>query len=310
MGFTLRPAVATDQEAIAAFTTETFSWGDYVADAFTIVAGRSQRRLIVAVDGSDTAVAMGVGRMLSSDELWLQGARVHPDWRRQGIASAIDDELEKWAGSGAPWCPGSPSRTGTRPPSPRWSGSGCGGPRCGRRRCGPRPTEARPAGNGGRRRRARDRLDQAPSAESAPAYMAWSTSELGRAARGLVAIGWTWRRLTAADLQRAARGQALWMSSAGWVLAARNGERLESGWMAGGPDELPDLLAALTDLARELGAGHIDVKLPAAAVGGRSPGPDRFHPGSPGLAVRQGAVTPPRPVRVDATGLVESAISG
>ena len=30
----IRPARADDQPAIAAFTTDTFSWGDYVSDVF------------------------------------------------------------------------------------------------------------------------------------------------------------------------------------------------------------------------------------------------------------------------------------
>ncbi len=46
-------------------------------------------------------------------------------------------------------------------------------------------------------------------------------------------------------------------------MAAVDGDRLESGWMSGGPEELPDLLEAVTDLSRELGADRIEVKLPA-----------------------------------------------
>lgn len=263
MAFTLRPAVASDRAAIAGFTETTFSWGDYVAGAFDTWLADPTGRLVVAVDGADTAIALGMGRMLSPRELWLQAARVHPDWRRRGIASAIDRELESWGQSrGAvvsrlvieDWNDAAITqveRIGMRPVG-RWLVAQRAAPEM-----------PRPSGNGGHRRPARNRLDLAPSAEASPAFMAWSTSELGRSARGLVNIGWTWRLLTVEDLERAARAEALWVSSAGWVLAAGDEDTLESGWVSGGPDELDDLLAALTDLAAERSLDRVEVKLPA-----------------------------------------------
>jgi hypothetical protein len=118
-------------------------------------------------------------------------------------------------------------------------------------------------GNGGRRRPPQDRLVRAPSAEAQPAFMAWSAGPLGRGARGLLVVGWTWRRLTVDDLVRGAKGGALWMCPAGWVLAAPYDDVLELGWLETGPDDVGELLKSALDLAGELGAERLSLKAPA-----------------------------------------------
>ena len=93
----IRPALASDREAIAAFTEHTFDWGDYVADAFDTWLGQPGTRLLVAVDDQDHAVAMSRGRLVSSSEAWFHAARVHPDWRGHGIAGEMAAALREWA---------------------------------------------------------------------------------------------------------------------------------------------------------------------------------------------------------------------
>jgi GNAT superfamily N-acetyltransferase len=264
MQYRIRHARSTDKPSVAAFTEDTFAWGDYVTGAFDRWLADPQGVLVVATDENDEAIAIARGTLLSATELWLQGARVHTDWRRFGIASALDAELENWGrAQGAQvarlaieeW--NAPAQAQVQKIGMRPSGEWLTGDRDVH---GPQIV---PSGNGGRRRPPQDRLVAAPSAEAAPAFMAWSAGELGRAARGLFVLGWNWRRLTLDDLVRGARGAALWMSPAGWALAALDDGELEVGWAETGPDDADELVRAVLDLADELNADTVTVKLPA-----------------------------------------------
>ena len=55
-----------------------------------------RKHTVVGVE-DDRVVAIAQGVMLSSDEAWFQGLRVHPDVREQGVASQVLDRLNAWA---------------------------------------------------------------------------------------------------------------------------------------------------------------------------------------------------------------------
>ncbi len=262
--YEIRPARADDHAAIVSFTEGTFDWGDYVADAFEHWMADPQGLVVVAADPDDRAVGVSKVTMLSETEAWFQGARVHPQWRRRGIANAMAASMGEWARSRG-------ARV-VRLLVENWNDVARRQVEAGEfRNVGSWAVAERtvgaaspvPSGNGGRRVPALEQLIRAHSGEAEPAYMSWSTGELGRSARGLVAVGWTWRRVGASDLVSAAKAEAFWAARSGWVLAARNEETFEVGWIETRPDDAGDLMRALVDLAVAEGAERVQIKIPA-----------------------------------------------
>lgn len=264
MDYRIRPAREADRDAIAAFTSETFAWGDYVADVFPDWLNDPDGRLVVATDEDGVAIGMSRGTLLSPTELWLQGARVREDWRRRGVAGAMGTAVIDWArGRGAQvsrllvedW--NEPARlqvaqVGLRPVAEMLRGARTVG-----------DASPLPAGNGGRRVPALEQLTRANSAEAEPAFMSWSTGPLGRAARGLFPVGWSFRRLTTDDLAETARHEALWAARSGWAIGAREGDTFEVAWLETREEDAVDLMRALVDLATNHGTERITLWVPA-----------------------------------------------
>jgi len=261
----IRPALPSDRPAVAAFTTDTFAWGDYIADVFD--EWLESEDTFVAVSESDDSrpIALGAVRMLSPTEAWYSAARVHPDFRGRGIAAQISGALRTWAREqGAvvgrllveDW--NEVAIRHVEKTGPRRVVSVV---RCTRPVGDASPS---PDGNGGRRLPSKLRARPAGSTEAQPAYASWSVGELGRASRGLVGIGWAFRRLTPADLEAAARANAFWEIGAGWALAAPAPDaRFEVAWLETREEDANDLFRSLIDLAIGSGAESISIWVPA-----------------------------------------------
>ena len=263
--FLVRPARPSDREAIAEFTTDTFHWGDYVTDVFDEWLERADTFVAVAESDDGLPIALGAVRMLSPTEAWYSASRVHPDLRGRGIAADVSSTLRTWAREqGAivgrllveDWNEVAirhVERTGPRRVSSMV-------------RCTKPVGDASPSpdGNGGRRLPSKLRARPAGSAEAQPAYASWSVGELGRASRGLIGIGWAFRRLTLADLEAAARANTFWEIGAGWALAAPAPDaRFEVAWIETREEDAGDLFRSLIDLAIGSGAESISVWVPA-----------------------------------------------
>ncbi len=259
----IRPARASDQAAIAAFTQDTFKWGDYVADSFDTWLVEPHSHMVVTADEKDTAIAMSRARIISSTEAWFHAARVHPDWRGRGIAGEMADVLRRWASEeGAivgrllieDW-----NQVSVRQVE-----------KIGFRRVADvvrarKPigdASPSPDGNGGRAVPSRLRARPAHAADATPALASWSVGELGRAMRGLTGGNWTYARLSVEHLTSAAKAGAFWEIGGGWAVAESDGETLEVGWLETRPEDATDLLRALIDLAIGRGVESIALWLP------------------------------------------------
>ncbi|MDH3248006.1 MAG: GNAT family N-acetyltransferase, partial [Acidimicrobiia bacterium] len=198
----VRPARLEDLESVRAFTTGTFEWGDYVPERFESWVDRDDSVVMIATDDDDVPIGLARVVMMSERETWIHAARVHPDHRRRGIGSAINEALCHWAASqGAivarlmteDWneaARGQVERSGYRRVS-TWSwpmrdlGTG----------------RIDPVTNGGRRVPGEEQLASGSRAEIDPAWIAWSSSEMASAGRGLFPVGWTFRRMTIDDVR-------------------------------------------------------------------------------------------------------------
>ncbi|MDH5420851.1 MAG: GNAT family N-acetyltransferase [Acidimicrobiia bacterium] len=261
--YTIRPAVADDKSDLASFTQSTFDWGDYITERFDSWLTDPDGHLIV-VELEGRAVGVARAGLLSPSELWLQGSRVHPDHRGRRLSEDMSAELQRWGVErGAAvvrlyiedWnlAPQHLVTTGGFRRVSRWL--------LGHRDIVNR--DPQPTGNGGLRVPGDERLRPAPKAEAEPAFMAWSTSEIGRAARGLFVNNWSWRQLTVSDLEAAAPEGTFLESASGWVLASRSDQQLAVSWMMGNTEDTYRLVRAVLDRAIETAATKLGFLVPA-----------------------------------------------
>lgn len=263
MEYSLRDARASDKELLAPWTTHTFAWGDYVVDSFDRWLAHPQSRVLVAADDTDEPVAVARGVLLSPDELWLQGIRVHPDWRRRGIASELGTSLQKWGAQQKAkvallmiedWNEAARDQVthlGFRETT-TWLRAFQTTKHSGRIVDG----AARPG-------LPDEPLQRAGAAEVGPAYLAWSGGELSRASRGMMAISWQCRRLHIEDLERAAEHGALLAGPTGWAVGAPRDHRLEIGWIQTTADRAHAHFKALLEVAISDKAATLEIMMPA-----------------------------------------------
>jgi len=83
----IRQAKSSDMEEILSFCVNTFSWGDYI-DRVWDYWYRSGRLLVVEDSGRKIAMSH-VAVCPDGKGMWLEGVRVHPDYRRSRVATDL-----------------------------------------------------------------------------------------------------------------------------------------------------------------------------------------------------------------------------
>ena len=85
----VRRARADDREAVLAFCAHTWAEGDYIESVWDEwLADTVGAFLVAELDGRPVAIVRV--RMIAEDEAWLEGMRVDPAVRRQGIARVLN----------------------------------------------------------------------------------------------------------------------------------------------------------------------------------------------------------------------------
>lgn len=88
----VRPAREADREAVFAFCAHTWEDGDYIPYVWEAWLADTRGVLLVATVDSEP-VGLAHMRMLTDDEVWMEGMRVAPQMRRRGIARRLQAPL-------------------------------------------------------------------------------------------------------------------------------------------------------------------------------------------------------------------------
>ncbi|MCL4488555.1 MAG: GNAT family N-acetyltransferase [Chloroflexi bacterium] len=92
----VRPARAEDKDAIVDFCQNTFEWGDYIPRVWDSWLADQKNKLLVGVVNGRPVGLLHV-LFLETGQAWLEGMRVHPDFRRLGVGTAMDIDAREQA---------------------------------------------------------------------------------------------------------------------------------------------------------------------------------------------------------------------
>ncbi|MFQ6058996.1 MAG: GNAT family N-acetyltransferase [Anaerolineae bacterium] len=246
----IRPARAEDREPVLAFCQHTFEWGDYIGQVWDRWLTDPQGKMFVATL-ADRPIGICHVALLSSREAWLEGARVDPGHRRQGVATALTLRCLEYARQEGRQV--ALLATEAENHAARGAVEGLGfRPRTTFAYCvaGPDAAQVR-------------EVRAADAGDLGVMRAIWDNSPIRRAATGLFPRTWRWREMTWRDVEAAvAAGEAL-IHPAGFALGGQGyGDSLEVYWLDGRPEALGPLALALRRRAHDLGLAKAEAMVP------------------------------------------------
>jgi GNAT superfamily N-acetyltransferase len=255
MALEVRAARHEDIPLIAPWTTHTFDWGDYVPQRLPGWIDDPDSLALVCVDETGEVIGVSNTRMLSPGEAWLEGARVHPDHKREGVGSAMNTTGLAWAADRgarvarlATESDNLAARSQVESLGYRHTSSWAHATLT--------PSAGSPVAP-------ESEMRTAPTADVDSAWLSWVPGDLARSGRELLAEGWRWRRARPEDLALAANRGELVQSPSGWAIVEQpEDDWMRTGWVSTTPEEGPALLDGLLGLARSRQVNEVDVKIP------------------------------------------------
>lgn len=263
MRFTVRPASQEDVGLIAVWTRDTFSWGDYVAESIGDWIDSTEIHVMVVVDAIDVPIAVAKVEMLSPQEGWLSSARVHPDWRRQGLGTLLNHASVDYIRSQG----GLVARLAVEEDNTAARAQAA--------KLGYQPTctwiYGSTSSNPSMRLDPADTLNAVGRSDVDPAWMYWSTSDIAEAGRALIPKKWQWRRAVVADLEKAAKERRLFANAVGWVVVEYvvDGE-IDVVWVASSQGDFPRLVNGIRHMARGDGIKEVIFRIPQTGWSGET----------------------------------------
>lgn len=86
--FVIRPVTNDDKDFVMSYTSKTWEWGDYIGYIWDKWVNDKNGQFM-AIDDNGKAVAICHMDVIEGNVAWLEGMRVHPDYRNKGLASML-----------------------------------------------------------------------------------------------------------------------------------------------------------------------------------------------------------------------------
>jgi len=88
-------AISSEKDKILSFCKDTFSWGDYIPQVWDYWI--TEGNLLVAHEKDEPVGITHISFSTKNKQTWIEGIRVHPNFRRRGIAKKLILEAESLA---------------------------------------------------------------------------------------------------------------------------------------------------------------------------------------------------------------------